>query len=497
MSWGGRILFVSRFSEQRHSENGAALPVVMVLLLIGGLSGYLLLRTAGKDESQVQSTYHRLQALYLAESGLAWELEKLALDEEDEVEKSESSSETAKASNLGIPSLPDDHLFGFSGASYLEPPWPQLSLAPDLAEPSIKTLRTKTYWEIRSTGKYRDESVTVTAQFGEALDERLFSPALTLENEIAFEKPPPNRIEGDIQVKMPAESDGGFLPWDESLQPSSALTTFAEKKYRAASADLRRDLNLEGSASGNAFISAGRIPDFKQAPTAAYPFGDVEIQGGAFSPLILKGPGRISANGDIRIRGNVVLEDLELSAGRDIILEDSVHSQSLSLFAERNLNISDRCSLLVQAMAGGALRLRGNAALHPRSLLLTIGKLDGGGAPQTGKTSQPPSMHLEDNSRPRGFILAAGTDASIHLSRGVILEGVLYSAGAVQIEGEVRGPVVARSLPCAANEAVNCLGQGRIRRFMAPADLVQPPGLAAPEEGKRKFQLLFWRQSRE
>ncbi len=445
------------------------------------------------DAGHFVSAQQRLQALYLAESGMAWELEKLVhgLEPPEETPASGQSKSFAE-----IPSLSEEPSFGFSSLIDSGPPWPKLRMGPGLPEPTVSLKRDKAFWEIRSTGFFRQESVTVVARFGEALDELLFGPALTLENDLPFEMPSAEKIEGSVRLKTKAETDDNSSPWNETLQLAGRLNSFAEKAYGTAAEDLRADLNREGGAAGNGFFTEGRPPDFEKNPIQVFTFGDVEIIGGSFEPLVLQGPGRISARGDIRLRGNVVLNDISLSAGRDIVLEDSIFSQNLSLFAERNLLISDRCSLLVQGLAGGSLRVRGSAAFHSRSLLMSVGRLGDAETKPSEAGSAPYTLTMEGLSRPRGFVLAAGGGASIHLGRGVVLSGVLYSAGSARIDGEMHGPVLALSLPCAANEAINCLGQGRIRRFRAPIDLVQPAGLANTPPGQRRFLLLEWRQAR-
>ena len=140
---------------------------------------------------------------------------------------------------------------------------------PSLATPDVRVDRTRAFLDMTSTGVFKEEKAVVRARFGKALDDSVFGPALTLDNDLPLEpfgadqvrraRAPSHPVPGRALAALAA----GLLPvrlyvgvhGQEILRPGERAAEAAlhgrrrERERRVRSGPSPRFLGAQGSLS--------------------------------------------------------------------------------------------------------------------------------------------------------------------------------------------------------------------------------------------------------
>jgi hypothetical protein len=466
-------------------ERGAALLTVLMVLSVLGIMVSVLVERLREDIRPWAREAESTQAVYAAESGIAYQLylERFSDSAEPTFGQDKPSDSVAAGSEPSVQAA--DPL--------LKPMAPtdtfKYRLDASLAVPEVRVDRTRAFLDIVSKGRYRNAVATVFARFGKALDDSIFGPALTMENAEALEPFPQDRIFGSIRLKTPSTGVPS-LPWPQGLSIASYTAEFTDKKYYALESALQKKLGEQGGMSGNGNYSPSDPPDFRKSKDIFFPLGQVELANPGDDTWILKGPGRIFSNGEIRVKGRIRLVDIQLLSGKDIIFEDTVSGEEISAYSRGSVFVNDRCKLGIEAVAGKNIVLRDKAQTTVGSVLISAGSKAANGGPDSLN-----AVRIVNQAVARGFLIAGGANGRVALAtQENVVEGVIM-ASAVWLAGEVHGPVVTSKLLCEGTNTRNCLGSGRINRSRLPANFVQPLQLGPQDRRLYTFRLMEWRRS--
>ncbi len=457
------------------SQSGAALLTVLTVLAVMGVVVGLLLDRTRSDIRPWALESERTQATYLAESGIAYQLYL------------ERFSDSAEPSFTAGKVQEDTGGFALAKA-----PTDTFRFHLDTAQkiPDVTVDRARAFLEITSIGRYRNTEVTVLARYGRALDDSIFGPALTLENSTPLEPYSRDQIIGAVRIKSPSPGMPS-VPWPASLSLPGYAASLSDAKYNQMEAALQKKLVAEGGVSGNGSFNPRHPPEFPKGHDLFFPLGQVELANDADETWVIRGPCRIFADGEIRIRGRIRLENVELFSGKDITFEDSVTGSENTVFARGSIFIHDRCNLGLDAVAGKDILLQNRSQTTLASVLISVGNRHAA----TGGGDSVNAIRVVNQAVARGFLIAAGPTGRVALATPAnIVEGVVI-ASAVWLAGEVHGAVLTQKLLCEGTNVRNCLGTGKINRSRLPAGFVQPLQLGNQDRRRYTFKLMDWQRS--
>lgn len=460
----------------RNGEEGAALLTVLAILAVLGIGVALLMQGARPGVKAWAREAAEIQALYLAESGIGFQLY---------LERFSDSADPAFGPALEKDSLPDADAF-----SNLKAPLDTFVFRLDsgFEVPEVRVDRTRAFLDLISTGRHRGEKAVVRARFGKALDDSVFGPALTLDNDIPLEPIQGDQIYGSIRLKTPSPGIPS-LPWPLGMSMESYTAEFTDKKYYALESSLQKQLSAEGGESGNGNFDPDNPPDFAAGKDIFFPLGKVELRNDDDETWVIRGPGKIHADGEIRLKGRIRLEKVHLLSGRDITFEDSVTGEQISAYARGSIFFHDRCDLEIEAVAAKDIILRDRSQTRAGSVLLSVGNKNAAKGPDSLN-----AVRIVNEAKARGFLIAGGGNGRVALATPQNrVEGVIM-AQAVWLGGTVHGPVLARRLLCEGTQTRNCLGPGRIDRSRLPMDFVQPLQLGPQDRRTYRFKLMDWKR---
>jgi type II secretory pathway pseudopilin PulG len=465
-------------------QSGAALLTVLVVLTVLGIAVTILMDRSRGDIRPWARESENAQALYAAESGIAFQLylERYSDSAEPSFGKGAEAEAEAEKAAKGNP----DPLLGGAQA-----PTDTFSYRLDTlsAVPEVRVDRTRAYLDIVSKGRFRNAEATVTARFGKALDDSVFGPALTLDNTEPLEPFSAGQVIGTMRMRMPSPGMPS-VPWPQGFTTSAYTAEFADKRYGALESALQKKLGEQGGEGGNGNFTRTDPPVFPAGGDLFFPLGRVELVNHDDEPWVLKGPGRIFCDGEIRIKGLIRLENVQLLSGKDITFEDSVTGDGISAFARGSIFFHNRCNLGIEAVAGKDIVLRDRCQTNLGSVLLSVGNRH-----LTKGADTLNAIRIVNEAVARGFLIAGGANGRVALAtQANIVEGVVIAA-AVWLSGEVRGPVLTRKLLCEGANRRNCLGPGRINRNLLPANFVQPLQLGSQDRRLYVFKLMEWKRS--
>lgn len=454
-------------------QEGAALLTVLSVLAVLGIVVSLLLERAQPGVKAWSREAARMQALYLAESGIGHQLY---------LERFADSADPA----FGPAADPVDSA-GFFGSLDAPKDTFAFRLAEELATPDVRVDRTRAFLDMVATGVHKGEKAVVRARFGKALDDSVFGPALTLDNDAPLEPFGADQVFGTIRLRTPSPGVPS-LPWPPGLNVIAYTAEFTDRKYYALESALQKKLSEEGGESGNGDFDPDSPPDFARRKAWHFPLGKVELKNDDDETWVIRGPGSIYADQEIRVRGRIRLEKIHLLSARDITFEDTVSGEQITAFARGSIFLHDRVHLELEAVAGKDIVLRDKAQTAPGSVLLSIGgKHAAKGADSTN------AVRVVNEAVARGFLIAGGPNGRVALATtGNRVEGVVL-ATAVWLGGTVHGPVLARKLLCEGSQSRNCLGPGIIDRSRLPPDFVQPLQLGSQDRRTYRFKLMEWK----
>jgi hypothetical protein len=241
------------------SESGAALLTVLTVLTGVAIVVSLLLDRNRADILPWVAETQRTQAVYSAESGIAYQLylERFSDSSEPSFGAAKSSDSLDPFATFKAPT--DTFVYRMDRA---------------LGVPDVHVDRTRAFLDVTSTGRYRNASATVFARFGRALDDSIFGPALTLENAEPLEPYPSDRINGAVRLKQGGQGTSSAA-WPTGFSVAAYATEFTDKKYNALEASLQKKLGEEGGQSGNGSFTPDNPPVFKGGKDLFFPLGRV------------------------------------------------------------------------------------------------------------------------------------------------------------------------------------------------------------------------------
>jgi type II secretory pathway pseudopilin PulG len=461
-------------------QSGAALLTALIVLTILGIAVTILMDRARGDIRPWARESENTQALYAAESGIAFQLY---------LERFSDSSEPSFGKQPGESAQPaGGNTDPFLGGAQAPTDTFSYRLDSARAVPEVRVDRTRAYLDITSKGRFRNAEAIVTARFGKALDDSIFGPALTLDNSEPLETFPAGQVTGAMRMRSPSPGIPS-APWPQGFSAATYTAAFADKRYAALESALQKKLGEQGGEGGNGNFTRSEPPVFTAGGDLFFPLGRVELVNHDDVPWVLKGPGRILCDGEIRIKGLIRLENIQLLSGKDITFEDSITGEGNSAFARGSVFFHNRCHLGIEAVAGKDIVLRDRSQTTLGSVLLSVGNRH---LAQGADTLN--AIRVVNEAVARGFLIAGGANGRVALATPAnIVEGVVI-ASAVWLAGEVRGPVLARKLLCEGTNTRNCLGTGRIRRNLLPAGFVQPLQLGSQDRRLYVFKLMEWKR---
>ena len=433
----------------------------------------LLARTRGDIRPWAREA-ETAQALYAAESGIAYQLYLERFSDSAEPTFGKAAEPQPGADPFAPAATPSD-TFTFS-------------LDKDQTVPEVRVDRTRAFLDITSKGAYRNTEATVFARFGKALDDSIFGPALTLDNAVPLEPIQGGRITGAVRLRMPSAGIPS-APWPQGFSVSGYTSEFTDKKYYALESALQKKLGEQGGEGGNGNFTASSPPDFGKSGDIFFPLGQVELANNDDATWVLKGPGRIFCHGEIRVKGRIRLENIQLLSGKDVTFEDSVSGTGVSVYARGSVYFHNRCKMETDVVSGKNIILRDKAQTDPGSVLLSVGNKHAG---KSGDSIN--AIRVVNEAVARGFLIAGGPNGRVVLgTEANAVEGVVM-ASEVWLAGEVRGTVLAQKLLCEGTNTRNCLGTGRIDRSRLPPDFVQPLQLGPQDRRQYVFKLMEWKR---
>lgn len=453
-------------------QRGAALLTVLSVLSVLGIVVALLLHQTRPGVKAWGREAARMQALYLAESGIGHQLYLERWSDSSEPAFGPGAVVDSLAPRDGFAAPPDTFVFRFD---------------PALATPDVRVDRTRAFLDMVATGDFRGEKAVIRARFGKALDDSVFGPALTLDNDIPLEAFADNQVRGYVRLRTPSQGVAS-LPWPAGLSVSGYTSEFTDKKYNALESSLQQRLSEAGSANGNGEFDPYHPPDFQARKDRVYPLGKVELRNDRDETWVIRGPGRIFAEHEIRLKGRIRLEKVQLFSGTDITFEDSVTGEEVTAFARGSVYFHDRSDLEIEAVAVKDIILRDKSQTRAGSVLISIG---GKGGMKPGDSLN--AVRIVNEARARGFLIAGGPSGRVVLGTPANrVEGVVMASQA-WLGGTVLGPVLAGKLLCEGTGQRNCLGPGLIDRTGLPQDFVQPLQLGPQDRRNSRFKLMDWK----
>lgn len=455
-------------------QSGAAMITVLTVLAgLGIVVSILLQRTRGNIRPWAREA-EMAQALYAAESGIAYQLYLERFSDSAEPTFGKAAEPQPDADPFAPSTTPSDTF--------------TYRLDTGQQVPEVRVDRTRAFLDMTSKGAYRNTEATVFARFGKALDDSIFGPALTLDNTMPLEPIQGGRVFGAIRMRTPSAGIPS-APWPQGFTLAGYTAEFTDKKYYALESALQKKLGEQGGEGGNGNFTAGSPPAFGKSGEIFFPLGQVELVNHDDETWVLKGPGRIYCHGEIRVKGRIRLENIQLLSGKDITFEDSITGSGVSVFARGSVYFHNRCLLEIDAVSGKDIILRDKAQTAPGSVLLSVGNKHAG---KPGDSLN--AIRVVNEAVARGFLIAGGPNGRVVLgTEANAVEGVVM-ASAVWLAGEVRGTVLTQKLLCEGTNKRNCLGTGKIDRSRLPSNFVQPLQLGPQNRRQYAFKLMEWKR---
>lgn len=466
------------------SQAGAALLTVLSVLVALGIVVSLIAGRMHGDTRPWALENEKTQALYLAESGIAYQLY---------LERWSDSSEPS----FGPPD-PSDAARPDSGIGFGEPGGKGLGrMAPtdtfafrfdsSLGIPVVHVDRSRAYLDMTAQGKFRTAEATVHARFGKALDDSIFGPALTLDNDLVVEPFPKEQVNGMMRIRKPAPGMA-TLPFLKNFSLTRYAAEFTDKKYFVSNEALRTHLADSVATKGNGHFTPREPPKFGKKGFLSFALGQVDLINDGMETWVIQGPGRIYCDGEIRLKGKIRLQEIGLYSGKDITFEDEVSGNEVTAFARGSVFLYGHSRLGIDIVATKDIVLRDQAQTLAGSVLLSTG----------GKSATPGgdsinAIRVVNEAVARGFLIAAGASGRVVMATPQNrVEGVILTSAA-WLTGEVDGPVLAGKLLCEGTNTRNCMGPARIYRDRLPADFTQPLQLGPQDRRVYVFKLMDWR----
>jgi cytoskeletal protein CcmA (bactofilin family) len=177
--------------------------------------------------------------------------------------------------------------------------------------------------------------------------------------------------------------------------------------------------------------------------------GPLFIDGSHFD-LAWKSDKKITVLGDLQITGKVVIEGLTFVVVGETRILDNAHLDNVTVFSSKRISIENKAVFSGTAITLANLLVSGNATVENRSMLVI-----------TPGISSKPEPPLKPGEKPKlkpfsaTFIESATIDATIiayknplgiKIGSGAIVKGILWTNGAMSLDGKVNGIIYAGKL---------------------------------------------------
>lgn len=319
---------------------------------------------------------------------------------------------------------------------------------------------------------------SIRASLSGALDRVLFGAAVTqCTKGASVLNVSGTRIVGGVRVRADAQPPPGFGKLEDGITVASFVPMGAVQDTAAISNRLKTAFQGSDVFSGGAAYSSSRgFPDRTEiVHTGVGGKVEVDIEGPLGGADWRPPAGRVlMVEGDVVVRGRVVLDGWTIMASGRISLEGDAKARDAMLYAQGGVEMGGDAEFSGQILSGGPLGISERARLSGGVVAMCWGRDSG----RISLAARVPS---------RGYLVALGGGAELRIGRDAVLEGVAVSAGTMRVEGAVHGVAVAGSFRCRSG-VEDCTGTGTFDRTLLPADFVVPLGLP----GAQGLRIASW-----
>lgn len=309
------------------------------------------------------------------------------------------------------------------------------------------------YYKITSTGIFKGSRQKVTAFYG-------LNPDSAFPNAIMVSDPrgvilnSGCQVIGDISTQQPPQNRGGS--WQGNYKTGVFFPVFNAKPlddYIAYCQDILANPHRAGVElfSPQSFDGSNPLPDKE----VIYVNDNVLFYGDdGDSILTLKGPKTIVSTADIQVSGWIKLDGFTLIAAGKVTLLDNAAMYNSVLFSNRQADINDEAVFGGLVLSLTDINAGGNSIIKPGTVMYSAGNPSG-------------KIRIFERARAKCSLFSSGIDkeSGVHVLDESVLEGFIYSKNRVEVNGTVKGPVVAGKLFKAfADTLDNYQLNGRIER---------------------------------
>lgn len=480
------------------NQKGSTLALALVFVLVSAI-----ILTALFNNSQIfdnsQTRYlKKKQALYLAEAGLQLQIFDLK-----------------RPKPLSLKNANEDSTTFINSEELLveeRKVWNRFYLA-DYKIPEY-SIDSNGYWyTVFSTGNFKNQTAAIAVMLGKRLNQAIFAPALRLQSTQLPMGVNPVNIKGPILLLKDTNT-----PVIEGVYPNNEHNTVLSKIEGLISAKVagwdkefsdfyssEEFFDSPNLVQGSMRIGRNRIEEITQVNSLEISAGDLEIiLDDEYSTTKITDKKHIYVEGDVRIEGDIYMENIFLIASGSIELRGQVHGKNLNFYSKNKITLKGDCHLSGSFTAAGDIILENNSSISNPSVLVTYGCT-------ANETDVEGSIFLKNESRAEGFLLsfcasvAAPPDGgnqsnrfdnlsrkpgSVVIDFGTLVQGIVVARNQVYIDGDINGSVVANTLGCEGMPGESCIGQGKIDRNKLPQNIFQPPGLDF--DGAEIYKPIYW-----
>lgn len=319
------------------------------------------------------------------------------------------------------------------------------------------------FYKITSTGIFRGARQKVVAHYGLNPDSA-FPCALMVADPRGAILNSGSQVSGDISAPQPPQNRGGS--WQGNYKAGTAFPVFNSKPlddYIAYCQDILANPHRAGIElfSPQSFNGKNLPPDKE----VIYVNDNVLFYGDDSDSIVtLKGPKTIVSTADIQVSGWIKLDGFTLIAAGKITLLDNASLYNSVLFSNQQADIMDEAVFGGMVLSLTDINVGGTSILKPGTVIYSAGNPSG-------------KIRIFEEARAKCNLISSGTDkeSGVHVLDESVLEGFIYSKNRVEVNGTVKGPIVAGKLYKAfADTLENYQLNGKIERRVGQGILPLP-----------------------
>jgi hypothetical protein len=410
------------------NRNGSALPVVLIFAVIAAITALAYVSGQYRTARPALSSPPDIQALLNARSGIWKGLEMLSQTKKPDTLKGINTLDTAF--NAG--------LFGKQSEAITKD---GALLAPDGNPQEIQPYSCDSFgtcevalsyrgcFEIlQSKGVFRNIRKNVAVKLG-GIFNQFSDTALFLEKSPPLQSP----VRGGVHYG-PLDTAGSVRTDDLSKflsQLQSEMTDSLDTMKPAPPLLIQHDDEF------------AKVPDMVRGP--------LFIDGSHFD-LGWKTNKRIVVLGDLQVTGTTQLEDMDFLVTGEIKLFDKARMRNVFLLSPKTISIGDRAAFSGSAVTMSNILVFGVASVEDRSMLVVVRKEN---APQNKPAPGPKGQKKKIAVFSATFTESATIDATvvtlndslgIKIDRSAVVKGLLWTRGAISLDGKVFGRICASKI---------------------------------------------------